>query len=232
MKTFSITLLVLFLSASLQSFAQDDHDWEAKVYELGDFQKVDLEGGFNVYLVQGANSKLEIRATDWGVFEDIDVSNNQSTLKLEVERKPFDFERVNLYITFNKLEEIYIEGGVKLKTRGYLDLEDFKIRVEGGAKIDLDIKARDVDVIAEGGVIFELRGVAENVNVSVSGAGHVDAEDLKSKNVSFKVEGVGTGSVYATDNLYAKIEGVGKIKYRGNPKVTKNIEGVGSVKRD
>ena len=121
---------------------------------------------------------------------------------------------------------------MRLKTKGYLDLNDIYVGVEGGAKIELDMKARNVEINGEGGVLFELDGVADRLKVHLTGAGHVDASELKTKDVTFRVEGVGTGSVYATETLHAQIEGVGKVKYRGNPDVTKNIDGLGSVSRD
>ena len=106
------------------------------------------------------------------------------------------------------------------------------MQVEGGAKIDLEVKAEDIELVGEGGVLVQLKGVAEKLDVKLSGAGHVDAEDLRVNDASFKIEGVGTGSVHAVETLYAKIEGVGKVRYTGNPKVTRDIEGLGSVKRD
>ena len=106
------------------------------------------------------------------------------------------------------------------------------VQVEGGAKIDLEVKAEDIELVGEGGVLVQLDGVAESLDVKLSGAGHVDAEDLRVNDASFKIEGVGTGSVHAVETLYAKIEGVGKVRYTGNPKVTRDIEGLGSVKRD
>ena len=214
------------------SVAQNDDDWESETYSIGDFTKIDLEGGFKVFLIQGKQNSLTIKATDRDVFDYIEVKNYESTLDVEVDRRPFDFERVNLHITFETLEELKIEGGVKLKTKGYLDLQDLYVKVEGGARIEMNMKAENVQVIGEGGMLFELKGVTKSLDVRVSGAGHVDAEELKAKNVHFRVEGVGTGNVYATETLNAKIEGVGKVKYRGNPEVTKNIEGVGSVSPD
>ena len=227
------TLLFLsLLMISFFTFAQNDEGWESENYQIGDFTKIKLEGGFRVFLIQGEENSITVKATDSDVFDYIEVKNFQSRLEVEVDRRPFDFERVNLYITFRTLEELKIEGGIRLKTRGYLDLQDLFVKVEGGAKIELDIKAEDVQVIGEGGLLFELKGVAESLDVKVSGAAHVDAEELKTKDVRFRVEGVGTGSVYATNSLNAKIKGVGKVKYRGNPEVTRNIEGVGSVSPD
>jgi cytoskeletal protein CcmA (bactofilin family) len=149
-----------------------------------------------------------------------------------MDRNFFHYDRVTLYFTFENLERLEIEGGANLSTRGYIDVKDFSMDVEGGAKIELDIKADNLEIVGEGGFLFELNGVAENFNVKISGAGHVDADDLKAQNVDFKVEGFGTGTVYAVNKLNASIEGVGKIRYKGNPKVTQYIDGLGSVKRD
>lgn len=229
MKLFIFLTIFVFLFSTSNSKPFQDDEWESKTYELDEFSEIYLEGGYRVYLIQGQENSLTVRASDREVFDYLKVKNDSESLRLKIDREHFNFDRISLYITFKNLEKINIEGGVKLKTKGYLDLNDFGIRVEGGAKIELDIKAKNVDVISEGGVLFELDGVADRLDVKVSGAGHVDASELKTKDVTFKVEGVGTGSVYATEKLFAQIEGVGKIKYRGNPEVTKNIEGVGSV---
>lgn len=225
-------LLISALTLSvITSFAnaRGDENWESKTYQLGKFNELLLEGGYKVYLIQGKENSLTVKASDSDVFDYLEVTNDSKFLGLKINRKHFNFDRINLYLTFKELEKIKIEGGVNLNTKGYLDLNDFFIHVEGGAKIELDLKADNVKVIGEGGVFFELDGVANSLDVKVSGAGHVDASELKAKHVTYKIEGVGTGSVYAEETLNARIEGVGKLKYRGNPKVTKHIEGLGSV---
>lgn len=227
---------ILFFAAlmlgTIISQAQNDKDWASKTYDINDFSELYIEGGYKVFLEQGSRCGLTVKATGDDVFDVLQVKQFGDELRLDVEREKFDFDRINLYITFKNLEKVEIEGGVSLKTKGYIDLEDFYMHVEGGAKIEMDLKANDVKIYGEGGVLFDLSGVAESLNVKVTGAGHVDAEDLKTKDVTFYIEGVGTGSVYATQSLDAKVEGVGKIKYKGDPKVTQYIDGLGSVKRD
>ena len=191
------TLFIVLNIIAIVSFAgiHKEQDWESKTYELEEFKKLHLEGGYKVYLIQGDENSMVVKASDDDVFDHLEVKENNELLKLKIEREHFNFDRISLYITFKELEEVKIEGGVKLNTEGYLDLNDFYIHVEGGAKIELNMKARDVKVIGEGGVLFELDGVAENLDVKVSGAGHVDADDLKTKNVEFRVAG-GTYSDY------------------------------------
>lgn len=230
MKTIS-TIFLFILIFSFNSFAQDDSHWDSKDYQVEDFTKIYLEGGFRVHLIQGSENKLVVKATDRDVFDYLQVKSWADELRIDTEPDKIEFDRIALYITFKDVESLHIEGGVKLRTHGYLDLNDFDLYVAGGAKIDLELKADDVKVAGEGGVLFDLSGIAKSLDVRLTGAGHVDADELKAQEVDFRVEGVGTGTVYATESLYAQIEGAGKIRYKGNPRVTKNIEGLGSVKR-
>lgn len=229
MKLFAYLTIFILVSATASATPFQDEGWESKTWELDEFSEIHLEGGYRVYLIQGDKNSLTARTSDKEVFDYLNVRNDQESLKLKIDREHFNFDRISLYITFRNLEKIHIEGGVRLKTKGYLDLNDLVVSVEGGAKIEMNVKAKNIAVISEGGVLFELDGIADRLDVKVSGAGHINAGELKTKDVNFRVEGLGTGSVYATETLAARIEGVGKIKYRGNPQVTKSIEGVGSI---
>jgi len=221
-------LLVSFFSVT--GFAQEEDDWDSKNFEVGDFSEIILDGAFKVYLVQGDHCSVKVKATNDDVFENIKIRRNQNEVEIKMDQSFFKYSRISLYITFKTLEKLNIEGGVTLKTNGYLNLNDFTVNIEGGANIDLDMKAKNVEVYGEGGFLFELKGVADKLDVTIKGAGHVGAADLKTRDVSFTVAGFGTGSVYATNSLNAKIEGVGKLRYKGDPKVNQYIDGLGSVK--
>ena len=229
---------ILFISiftlifTSVDANSKNKEDWNSKTYNVGEFTDIYLEGGYKVYLIQGDENSVKVKASDDNVFDYLKVKNNREVLTIKVQQEHFDYDRIILYITFKDLKKINIEGGVRLQTKGYLDLDDFDLYVAGGAKIELDMKAKDIQIIGEGGVLFELKGVAERLDIKISGAGHVDAEELKAKDVSIQIEGVGTGTVYATETLFAKVEGVGRVRYQGDPKVTRYIDGLGSIKKD
>lgn len=228
MRFTQIISLVLFLIPSVV-YAQNDDDWHTKEYGLDQFFEIYLEGGYRVHLIQGDENKVIVKASDSDVFDYLQIKQWSNELRIDIEPDHLEFDRIALYITFRDLEKLHIEGGVKLYTDGYLDLNDFEVYVAGGAKIDLEMKASNVKIVGEGGVLFDLMGVAQSLNIKLSGAGHVDADEFKTKDVEVEIEGVGTSSFYATETLHAKIEGVGKVKYRGNPEVTKNVDGLGSV---
>jgi len=221
---------LFFLIFSVSVFAQEEKDWASKTYELGEFSEIRLDGAFKVYLVQGDDCSVTVKTTNSDVFDNIKIKRNQNEVLIDMDKSFIELSRISLYMTFKTLEKLTIEGGVNLKTNGYVDLENLLVNIEGGANVDLDMKAQNVIVYGEGGFLFELKGVAEKLDVTIKGAGHVSASELKAKDVSFVVAGFGTGSVYATNTLNAKIEGVGKLRYKGDPKVNQYIDGLGSVK--
>lgn len=221
---FFLSLLTIKCSAQSENNTRD--------YTVNNFTKIRLEGGYKVFLKQGDKPALKIRASDHQAFEYFDVSSNFGELEVSMKKNHVFFDDFTLYITVAELEGIRIEGGVKLETTGSLNVKSLDLKVEGGAKIELDVNAEEICATGEGGVLFEFEGVAETLKTRISGAGHIDASELKTKNSTITIEGVGTGSVYATDELWATISGVGKIKYRGEPNVHKKVDGIGVISND
>mgnify|MGYP000395096843 CR=1 FL=1 len=222
-------ILLLFIAPSC--FSSSSPEWdddEIKTYNISNFKRIVLEGGYQVILEQSDRPGLRIKA-DEEFFEHLKVSSDGHTLSVELRDRHLNFGGVVLYVEFVELEELEIEGGAKLETKGFLDLNDFYLRVEGGAKIQMEMKVDQLKAVGEGGVSFDFRGVAKTMDARISGAGHLDADELKTQSVTVEIEGVGGGSVYATELLKAKIEGVGKIRYKGDPQMEKIIEGIGLV---
>lgn len=215
---------------SVSAYGQDN-DRETRKFETGKFTELFLEGAYGVELVQGGTNSLEVSVSDPKAFDYLNISNKGNLLHLHVDRKPFDFTRMTLHITFKDLERLRIFGSIKLESRGYLDLKDLNMLLEGGAKVKLQAKARRITVENKGGALVELLGITDILNVRIAGAGHMNAEEMKASDVDFTIEGVGTGKVFATNTLKATIKGAGKITYLGDPDVRENIEGLGSVRR-
>jgi hypothetical protein len=229
---FLLGLMVSKLFATpVVSVQQQWDDTDTRTYAIQPFNSIYLEGTYKVILEQGSQPGLRIK-TDEDNFKYIDVQSDAQSLSLKITKKHFDFDELILYITFKDLEKLVVEGGISLDTKGYIEVKDFYLLVEGGASIEMNMKANKMKVIGQGGVKLEFDGVADELDASISGAGYMDAIDLKARKVDFKIEGLGAGSVSVTDELNATISGVGKIRYKGDPKVYKKIEGIGLVSND
>lgn len=224
-----LTFAFLFLINPVR--AQSD-DRTTRKFETGNFTGLFLEGAYGVELVQGNRPSLEVSVSDPKAFDYLKITNQNGLLHLHVDRKPFDFSRITLHVTFKELTYLRVFGSIRLETRGFLDLNDIEMQLEGGAKVSLQAKAENMTIDNRGGVLVELQGVAESLRVRLAGTGHVNAGELRARDVFFRIEGVGTAKVFATRNLEATIKGAGKIRYKGTPRVTENIDGLGSVSRE
>lgn len=231
---FTSLFLGIFITGIIFPFmvTAQEKERETRTYEIDRFTELFLEGAFGVELIQGNTSSLEVSVSDPKAFDYLTINRKGNLLHLHVDRKPFDFSRITLYVTFRDLERLRIFGSIKLETRGYLDLEDLDLLLEGGARVKLQAKAQRISVENKGGVLLELMGIADVLDVYLAGAGHVNAGELKTRDVNFRIDGVGTGKVFATNTLNATIKGAGKISYLGDPDLRENIEGLGSVSRE
>lgn len=223
--------MIISIGQSQKVFSQEN-EINVKTWVIDDFDKAVMEGTFKVFLKQGNKNSVTVKSVYSNISDYIDIKTERGTLMVKVKRKPFDFSSIEIFVTFKTLKRLDIDGGIKLETDGYLDLEDIFIRIRGGSRMKFFTKVRDLKLVNEGGVLIELSGVAKSFDVKIAGAGHIDASEMKSDVVNFKIEGVGTGIVHATKSLNAEIIGAGKLKYRGSPNVTKSIEGLGSVQQE
>jgi hypothetical protein len=76
----------------------------------------------------------------------------------------------------------------------------------------------------------QLSGETERLNIEVSGASNVNAENLKAENARVETSGASKVSVFATDELWVNASGASKVAYSGSPKnFTNKTTGASSV---
>lgn len=221
-------LIASLLSSCTSSIKRYNEEFEERNYEVSSFNKIRLQGAYNVHIVQNSTPAFKMEASEENQKK-IEVWVENETLNVKTRSTTITTQEVKLNITIDQLELLKIEGGVFLTTDGYIEVEDLEISVEGGAHIDMKLTANTLRARCEGGVNMEFEGVTDEFHASTEGAGNIDADQLKSRIVRCKVAGVGNASVYATEQLDATVEGLGKIAYRGNPVINKQVSGIGMV---
>jgi hypothetical protein len=69
------------------------------------------------------------------------------------------------------------------------------------------------------------------LDLSLSGVGSFNGEDLKVKQAKVRNKGVGSAVVNVSEQLDASISGLGSIEYIGSPQVTESVKGLGEIKK-
>ncbi len=232
MKAKTFLLSVFFLLVAAFSSGRDPESRYAREYPVGKFSNIELEGNYKVILYQSAKPFLKVEAPSDDMYDALEIRTEGDKLEVSVRKTHININRIELHIGFDDLRRLYLRGGMKLLTDGFIEVGDLYLDVEGAANADLKLKAKSLEVNSKGGSVFEMEGVAGVLKVKVTGAGHVKARELETDDVFFKVEGVGFGSVHAKHLLDVKIDGVGKVTFKGTPELKRIVQGLGSVEQN
>jgi hypothetical protein len=100
--------------------------------------------------------------------------------------------------------------------------------LSGAAEADLTLAVEQLDIDAKGASRLELEGTASVANITIAGAGKMDAEDLIINNLHINCAGASYADVNVTDELWAQAAGASKISYNGAPIVKQKMAVGGS----
>lgn len=231
----SIIALILFLpfvGLFISNNAFGDDKKERRDFDVGSFQRIELDGPFKVFLRQNEECKLSIEAKS-EVFDDLEVENINGFLHIDfdVEHRVFKSKSITVYIDINQLKEIEVDGAVDLKTENAINTENLKIDFDGAGEVELEVYADKIISDISGVGSFRIKGEVEYHKVDFSGVGSYHAMDLISDFTSVESSGVGSVNVYARKKFIASCNGVGSVHYYGDPEdVSIDATGIGSVK--
>ena len=106
------------------------------------------------------------------------------------------------------------------------------LSVSGAGDIEVSgVQGKQLSVTLSGVGNVTVAGAADKLELKVSGVGHYNGEDFKTKQATVKSSGVGIAVVNASEQLDAEVSGVGSVEYIGSPKVNESVSGIGSVKK-
>src|SRR6266705_2448618 len=93
-----------------------------------------------------------------------------------------------------------------------------------------NLKNDAFELHSTGATSFNASGQTKSVRIETSGAGKINAGELRAEKANVSISGAASVDVFASDQLDVNLSGVGHVSYSGNPKtVNKNINGLGSV---
>lgn len=143
---------------------------------------------------------------------------------------------VPLITTEVKNDTLYIQASkeydLKEKLRITVSVPNLKRFVFAGAgEAELtNVKNERVEIVMNGAGSLTASGETKEADITLAGAGSVDAKNLHALNAKVHSTGVGQVDIYATEKLDARASGVGEINYYGRPKtVNREAKGIGGI---
>lgn len=195
------------------------------------FNRLKIEGVFNVYLSQDKTEKVRIEA-EQNILDLIHVNNDGKTLIINYDSKETisKSETVKLYITVENLKELDLEIIGDVKTKSSLDLPKFLLTSNSVGNVDFSLLSKKFRVINNSVGNLNLFGLVEKFTLDNNSVGDVNAYPLAAEKVIIENNSVGNINVHASYSLDIENNGVGNVTFKGNPE-KRNIENnaLGSV---
>jgi hypothetical protein len=178
---------------------------------ISEFERMEAGGAFTIKIYVGSAPSLKISAEE-NLLSYIRTSVRGNRLVIDTKKNISPRKEIIIEITTPNLNSVDASGANNISVSG-ISTSDF-----------------DVDLSGAGHVYLE--GQVDKLQAELSGAGNIEAKELKAKDVHVSVSGAASADVYATERLDASVSGVGSIDYYGDPEDTNtNVSGVGSINR-
>jgi hypothetical protein len=206
----SAFLLLLVLSGCDAAAVQGSGNVITEPRSVSGFQAVTLNGNGEVLIDQTGRELLTITADD-NLMPQLtsEVRGNQLVLAVKGSVNPTT--PVVYKLEVGKLSEITVSGSNKVVAKGIVG---DTLRIQGSGSTGVTIS-----------------GQAGLQEVTLSGSGEYQAEDLQSKQARITITGSGKAVVSASDRLDVTITGSGSVEYIGDPELTKSVTGAGSIEK-
>lgn len=157
-----------------------------------------------------------------------------SVLYIETSNQlPLDDIMIEFAITSPNLRQLTVYGASKIETaeNQVLAQPDFALDLNGAAEADLHLNVQTLVIDAKGASKLELEGQADDVHITIAGAGEVEAEDFLVQTMHINCAGASKAEVNVARELWAQAAGASHITYKGTPRIKQSMAVGGSVIR-
>ena len=175
-----------------------------------DFSLVDVDGVGTVIVTCGEERSLEIVADD-NLLPLLEHRLANGRLSIRPTEPISPNSDLLFRVGLPSLRQLTTRGAVAGEVHAASG-EALKLELLGAGTVDVD-------------------GAVTTFDASIQGAGAVEAFGLVADEVSVTIAGAGSADVHATRTLGVSIAGAGTVRYQGDPTVDRSVAGIGSVSR-
>jgi len=199
---------------------------------VGDFNKISVSDGINLFIEQGNGGTLTIEAEDNLIPK---IGTRIIFGKLMIGFKGFSFvidsaEPINVYVKVKELKDIELSGGASISC-DELKTDALEIDITGESTIDLAVQCINLVVDATGGSIIDIEGLVDRQEIELNSWSNYNAGDLVSRECFAEINAGASADINVSERLIVEIHSNGSLNYIGNPDITQEISSGGSLNK-
>jgi hypothetical protein len=199
---------------------------------VGNFNKVSVSDGINLFIEQGSSKTLTIEAEDNLISR---IGTRVIFGKLTIGFTGFSFiarstRPINVYVEAEELKDIELSGEANIKCDD-LKTDALEIDITGESTADLAVQCNSLVVDATGGSVIDIEGVTDRQEIELNSWADYNAAGLNSRECFAEVNSGASADVDVSEKLIAEIHSNGVLNYTGSPDITQEISSGGSLNK-
>lgn len=135
-----------------------------------------------------------------------------------------------LTIGSDVLSRVVLTGAGTFTAHDIIEVDTFDIEISGAANGQADLNVNSVNVRISGAGDVRLSGRADRADLTLAGAGRLEALELQTAVAFVNLAGAGTVRLSCSEHLTIVADGVGTVEYRGSPRRDISRSGLVSIR--
>ncbi len=235
MKTDTGALAVSLVLTSFLAAASSADAQQRETRRLEGFDAIEVGGGIDLFLRQGAGFVVEVDAKGDDAAEIVTEVRDRT---LEIRRKSsFKFfswagDPGAVHVTLPALVSLTASGGSDVRTEGTFTSDSVQIVASGGSDLVMTVSATTLKAQASGGSDMRLSGTVSSASVRASGGSDLNASELTAAEADVESSGGSDLSIAVRDKIVGNASGGSDIAYTGQPTIVDvNTSGGADIRR-
>ena len=215
-------IVYTFLLISSIGFSQTEK-------EVGDFNKITSFDQIDVLLIPSTQNKVVLSGSG---SEEVEVINKNGELKIRMPlTKLLSGENISATVYYKKINAIEANEGSRIASEALFKSTTLDIIAKEGSEIKVNIEVDRLTLRVANGSRVYLEGKAKNQDIIANSGGIYQAQKLITNQTIITVNAGGNAEIYAIDLVDAKVRAGGNIMIYGKPKeINQKIIAGGTIK--
>ncbi len=188
--------------------------------ELDDFDSIQVQGPFNLEIIQSASFKITL-STDDNLISRVQFSHSDKTLKVKIEAPATFFPTsLKISIAMPRIHSVNLSDGAKATIPEFNSVPNFNLVLTGGSSLNGNVEAEAANFYLSGGSQIILQGNAKKLVLDSAGASRLNLGDFILVDADVKLREASAAILNINGELNVVLKDASKIYYLGNPLIT------------
>jgi hypothetical protein len=216
--TFSMMILIAFSSCVFMGPSiKGNGNVVEQNRKTGDFSKIEVSRGMNVYISQGETHKVVVKA-DENLLDAIETENEGDVLIIRATQNIRSATSKKVFITVPNLEEIEASSGSNIFSETKLVFRDLTVSTSSGSNVKLEINSEKSEFSSSSGSNINLQGTTNSFIAKATSGSNIKAEELIAENCETKASSGSNIWITAKNDFSGDVSSGANIYVYGNPK--------------